>query len=513
MHGGRRSRRLLLMSFIFFACADPAEPPMTEPVFEQLLLNGSVELGTGAPDHWRTVDISSGDYEFDWVDGDGWDGSRSLAIRASPNAQSGAFWAQSVAVSDLKGVLLRLTAFVKVNDISGPGVGIAVRGDDTSLNNGSGEAFATTQGLERITGTRGWQRTRVGLTGVPDEVDEITVFLIQLPGSSGEVLFDDISLSIVDDGILPGPQAYVSAVLDIMEDNSIKRYLIDWPSFKVQTWEDVAGAEATSDTYRGIELAIGRLGDGHSFFRRPPLAATSLSPIAPPSLAPKLARDPGSGVFEDRFGYLEVPAFTGQGQEAHDLATQYHRLIESVDSEGVCGWIINLRGNTGGNMWPMVAGVGPILGEGVAGFFVDPDSVVDTWSYSNGSSQLNGVSLANANQPYQLLSPAPPVAVLTDSLTASSGEAAAISFRGRPGARSFGAPTWGVSTANRGYPLSDGATLVLTVSTMADRTGRLYGEEVPPDEIVEGPKTGDPATDPALGAAIEWLGGSPQCSD
>ena len=40
---------------------------------------------------------------------------------------------------------------------------------------------------------------------------------------------------------------------------------------------------------------------------------------------------------------------------------------------------------------------------------------------------------------------------------------------------------------------------------MADRDGTLYGEEVVPDEIVSGTATGDPATDPVLGAAVTWL--------
>ena len=30
----------------------------------------------------------------------------------------------------------------------------------------------------------------------------------------------------------------------------------------------------------------------------------------------------------------------------------------------------DLRGNIGGNMWPMIAGVGPILGDGIIGWIV-----------------------------------------------------------------------------------------------------------------------------------------------
>ena len=59
--------------------------------------------------------------------------------------------------------------------------------------------------------------------------------------------------------------------------------------------------------------------------------------------------------------------------------------------------------------------------------------------------------------------------------------------------------------------MSDGAALILTVSTMADRTGRLYGEKVIPDQLVEGVRTGDPETDDPLAASIDWLRERPAC--
>jgi C-terminal processing protease CtpA/Prc len=74
------------------------------------------------------------------------------------------------------------------------------------------------------------------------------------------------------------------------------------------------------------------------------------------------------------------------------------------------------------------------------------------------------------------------------------------------------AHTHGVSTANAGFPLSDGAVLHLTVATMADRTGALYGGEVVPDELVAGGRTGDPFTDAPLRAALDWLHAHPACA-
>ena len=112
----------------------------------------------------------------------------------------------------------------------------------------------------------------------------------------------------------------------------------------------------------------------------------------------------------------------------------------------------------------------------------------------------------------------PPVAVLFDRGTASSGEVVAVSFAGRDNARSFGARTYGFTTSNQTFTMPDGATLVVTTGIEGDRTGRQYPEGVEPDEIVpivpEGvpvPAT-PPAADPQLDAALGWLLRQPGCS-
>jgi len=92
------------------------------------------------------------------------------------------------------------------------------------------------------------------------------------------------------------------------------------------------------------------------------------------------------------------------------------------------------------------------------------------------------------------------VAVLFDNLTASAGEATAVSFLGRPNTRSFGAATCGLSSGNRGYGLVGGATLALTVAVDADRLMRKYGGQIVPDESIADPNQ-------VVTRAIEWLQG------
>jgi carboxyl-terminal processing protease len=146
----------------------------------------------------------------------------------------------------------------------------------------------------------------------------------------------------------------------------------------------------------------------------------------------------------------------------------------------------------------MLAGVGPVLGEGPAGYFVDPTGAESIWEYGGGASLLGGVVQQRVAAPYRLRRDQPRVAVLTDNGIASSGEATVVAFKGRPGTRSFGMPTCGLSTANRGFAMSDGASLILTVSVMADRTRTRYGDSIVPDEIVTDASQ-------AVQRAIAWL--------
>jgi C-terminal processing protease CtpA/Prc len=92
----------------------------------------------------------------------------------------------------------------------------------------------------------------------------------------------------------------------------------------------------------------------------------------------------------------------------------------------------------------------------------------------------------------------PRVAVLTNSGTAASGELVAMSFLGRPGTRSFGEGTCGMTRANRSFDLGDGAVLYLVSAIEADRNGHEYGwVSLVPDEQLDAGVT--------VGRAVDWL--------
>jgi carboxyl-terminal processing protease len=161
-------------------------------------------------------------------------------------------------------------------------------------------------------------------------------------------------------------------------------------------------------------------------------------------------------------------------------------------------------------MWPMLAGIGPLLGESNdLGEFFTLDSH-STWRYRDGvAAEIEDCKEspypAVAGTPYKLTG-TPSVAVLIDRGTGSSGEAIAIAFRGRPKTRFFGEHTQGSSTVNDGIELSDGASMWLTIGVDADRTGKQYPEGLGPDEEIDlGNQVPPDDHDPVLQGALRWL--------
>jgi hypothetical protein len=286
---------------------------------------------------------------------------------------------------------------------------------------------------------------------------------------------------------------YLDHVLSLMQNNSIKQLTINWTAFRADVHSRATGATTIAETYPAITHALRLLGDGHSSYRASdgrvlfvPNRGCTAVPVPTPSLPANI-------------GYVRIGAFSGTALQAAELAARIQTNIKNADRADLIGWIVDLRGNVGGNMWPMIAGVGPILGEDTLGFFIDPLGRVSAWEYRAGAALLSGNVLQRVDSIYRLLRERPRVAVLTDNLVTSSGEATLIAFRRRPNTRSFGTATCGLSTANAAFLLYDGALLNLTVSVMADRTRFQYGDVIAPDETILS------TPDAVVARAVAWL--------
>ncbi|WP_447595719.1 S41 family peptidase [Stenotrophomonas rhizophila] len=312
------------------------------------------------------------------------------------------------------------------------------------------------------------------------------------------------------------PSAEAQArILDLLQQQSLYRDRVDWSKARAA----LAAAGEPAQTRRLLDDLIQRSSGGHGRWisanqQRTQSQRAQASQTAM-GAAPPQTEDASTGPTA-RLGWIKVGAYMDdqtqpqgvQYQARKQAAIALQARIQAQDDGNRCGWVVDLRSNTGGNMWPMLLGMGPLLGDAKGadpvGMFLLADKR-QPWAYREGAVWLDGKAVVGSrNTQYTLRHPGAPVAVLFGPRTASSGEASVLAFRGRAASRSFGQPSAGYSTANTPQRLPDGSLLLLTGSVIADRNGVGDGNRLQPDVIVA---EGQDATT----AAQAWLLAQPAC--
>ncbi len=308
---------------------------------------------------------------------------------------------------------------------------------------------------------------------------------------------------------------YIVAALDTFQRVSMHRDSVDWAALRDSVLARASGAQTTDQTWRSLQWALRRV-DRHSFLQTPrPMPPIPGAAASSPATSPPARRVPppvAGRLVDGTLGYVLVPWFPGPSRTT--FVDSLQTLLRDFDSAGACGWIVDLRGNGGGNMWPMLAGIGPLLGDTIVGWFVQQGEADSPWRYVNGHAWSGPATVPEGSAhgslpPVRLRHPLAPVAVLADSMTASSGEATLIAFRGRPNVRTFGGATAGYASVNNGYMLSDSANMVITVGYERDRTRFQYPLKIEPDEPVA--RGGDDTVDTVLQRAGAWLRSQTAC--
>lgn len=261
----------------------------------------------------------------------------------------------------------------------------------------------------------------------------------------------------------------------------------------------VNGEAPTSDgrsvrlSGEGVELTIAR--DDETF------------EVTLTSQSENLSSLPQTMMIEDCVAYIEITATLSALAEYYETVWQF--LDETDDT--VCGYIIDLRRNRGGNIYAMMAAIGSIAGEGTLASLVLPNGETHIYNYQAGQAFIDDTAVSGATyEPSNEERTNLPVAVLTSPITASSGEIASILFRGRENAHIFGTETAGVPTSTDFVWLADGSKLGVTGASIADRTGYIYEPAplMPQTQTQTDWAAFGTIDDPTIEAALEWLYGA-----
>lgn len=249
-------------------------------------------------------------------------------------------------------------------------------------------------------------------------------------------------------------------------------------------------------------------GDVHARFANPltaKLQAEALKAVGTTTTPP-----PTVSILERKIGVIDIPAIGSSPTSPNSrryMTAALSAIRAAQTASAPCGWIVDLRQNTGGDMYPMLLSLGPILGNGTLVGFTGRGGFTGYATYTDGVIAI-GRSRFRAPLLVSAFSPLPPVAVLTGPATLSSGEAVAIAFRGRQGTRSFGASTGGATTSPQTFRLSDGAAITFSTAYDVDRNGVIYRKPIPPDQPTN-PLADSAATE---SAAEQWLLATAACS-
>lgn len=224
------------------------------------------------------------------------------------------------------------------------------------------------------------------------------------------------------------------------------------------------------------------------------------------------ARGEGAVIRTDWIGsgsiaYLSVPAMNIDAPQVPASAEALREAVLHLADRSPRGWIVDLRWNSGGNAYPMLLGLRPLLGVGLVGTSRDVTGAIRSpVTLTSGSLAIDGTPVAELPSDFEPPLADAPVVVLIGPLTASSGVMTALAFRGRPRTILLGEPTApGYATGNEPFLFEDGTFMNLATGHLADRDDRAAEGTLAPDQTVVGDAPGSLWGDPKVKAALETL--------
>lgn len=299
--------------------------------------------------------------------------------------------------------------------------------------------------------------------------------------SDKDVLLRRFSASSVEAASVT-PTNRVSEIADLISRKSV--YLSDEDGKQRQDFMEYAMQLAASvDTGAKDEQLIAALlkyaGDTHSRY----LGGPSNQLGSPLPSAPLLPRSTVVG----SVGYVEVPGTMAATPESvRDFHEELIKVLSEFEGRDLKSLVVDLRRNSGGNMWPAICALQPML-PAEFGYFLYPDGKKVSWTEISG--QIAPLLVANGDcaKEKAFVAAEVPLYVLLSGETASAGEAIAIALLSRPGSVSAGSPTMGLTSANEPVTLTDGSTVVVAASWMAGRDGIAKKGPLIPERQVQLP--------------------------
>lgn len=299
-------------------------------------------------------------------------------------------------------------------------------------------------------------------------------------------------------------RSIVLQALNIAKKYSINSNILNWPSIETEVLQHAKHLSSEKDLYNTLQYLLNRLKDKHSYLITADGKRWQKS--KEPGKVIKKSSLPLQKLQKAKIVYINVEPLTSSIKIDMDTyAKNLYRTIISSYKEDMTGWILDFRENTGGQLWPMLAGLSPLVNSDTAGIAIYPNGSNWSWWAYHGKAGVGKnihYQVENANGEHIEKKP---IVILISSRTASSGEASVISFIGQDHVYLVGELTKGLATVNQPFELANGATMMLTTAYFGDRNKKVYPYGIEPDTIVSNNIENESYPDIQLNTAVELL--------
>ena len=148
---------------------------------------------------------------------------------------------------------------------------------------------------------------------------------------------------------------FIKEVSKIIKEKSLFSDTLNWNQIAEETQSLSLGKNDSSDHKVIADYFIKKLRnvrDKHSFY----LTQTNINSYTRKN---PIIQEPESKYLGNGIGLVKVPeCLTFNNTKDKDFANTIRYQIKKIDTENeIVGWVIDLRNNGGGNMWPMIAGL------------------------------------------------------------------------------------------------------------------------------------------------------------
>lgn len=279
--------------------------------------------------------------------------------------------------------------------------------------------------------------------------------------------------------IKPSPQSFVKDGLYIMNKYGVFSDENDMPSKEQEYLSRVQGAQSYDETLYVLNEAIKLAGGKHSRM------ITIDKKQSTERINEHLAVYPRSSL-ENNILTIYLPSAKNFANNQDELSKYIHTSLKDIsNAKNIQGVIIDLRGNHGGDMRPMLGAISPFLHDGEIFSFVSKEKETSVILKSN-QLIMNGKTIQKfkSSKKKEI-----PIAVITDNQTSSAAEVVLIALKGNENVKTFGQPTMGFATGVTQMPLYDRYYLALASAKIKDLNNNFYSENpIVPDVITDNPE-------------------------